>query len=47
MNDEKIIRQEAQEFLENSNLLNPYTDTSKIILSIWTQPTFSLPISSS
>ncbi|KYH04463.1 hypothetical protein A1704_17360 [Chryseobacterium cucumeris] len=29
MNEEKIIRQEAQEFLENSNLLNPYTDSSE------------------
>lgn len=29
MNDEKIIREEAKEFCENSSLANPYTETSE------------------
>ena len=34
MNEEKIIRLESQEFFENSNLLNPHTDSSEKLSSL-------------
>lgn len=34
MNEEKIIRLEAKEFFENSNILNPYTDSSEKLYSL-------------
>lgn len=34
MNEEKIIRLEAEEFFENSEILNPYTDSSDKLYSL-------------
>lgn len=34
MNEDKVIRLEAEEFFENSNVLNPYTDSSEKLYSL-------------
>lgn len=34
MNEEKVIRLEAENFFENSNILNPYTDSSEKLYSL-------------